>query len=325
MVKILKHILLAGIVTSVFMMSGCDLLTREDDAAAAEITISPDTETEVTVGDILEISGTVTASGELILGYELTDDKEDSTGIGDKILVNKDKSATPSDLKERDLRDEEDLKIIVSAAIGNTACAGDYILIIKAGVQTSDEEVEVAETKKFEFTVVGPECDNKGLIIADVEVVADNMGAQTADSGSSIDLDEFKVWTRANAKINAAKVDLFMGFLSGTVQLMSPEEAANWPILLPAEEKDDWDPSKTNATKFYLTTVSDDFDNIKSQYQIDALWDESMVDDDIISTNDGKVFIAKTDQEKITLLRVVGIKSGSGTSTVIDVEGYVAK
>jgi hypothetical protein len=50
-----------------------------------------------------------------------------------------------------------------------------------------------------------------------------------------------------------------------------------------------------------------------------------MAYDNIININDGDVFVAKTNLGNIALLRIIGKSSGSATTSVFNVEGYVAK
>ncbi|MFC1585385.1 hypothetical protein ACFL5V_07550 [Fibrobacterota bacterium] len=314
MKNFIKNACLAGLAVSVLVFTGCDLLSQEEDEPTATITLGTNA-SSVNAGDTLKVEGNAEASGKLVLTYSLAT----AAGVdvpSSQIKISIDASATPADEKVRDLRTEENLQLITYNAIGKTTCAGDYVLTIKAGA-----DGELVDTTTLEFAVAGPACDDAFAITPDVTLKTDTLGAQSATPGSALDLDEFKDYTKSAAITDAAKIDLYLAHLttSGT-QIFSPDEAAAGWGLFP--ETDSW--ATTNVTMFYKTSLGSDFNNIVSQYQIDALWDESLATISRSTFSAGDVFIAKTNEGTIALMKVNAITTGTGATTEIEVSGYVA-
>ncbi|MBF0430393.1 MAG: hypothetical protein HQK83_03890 [Fibrobacteria bacterium] len=313
MIKFFEKFTLAGVFLLALCFNACLDLGGEEDEAKITLDATMTGEITVDVGDTLKILGSVEANGKIDMNYKLM------TGAGEEIVGDKKKifqidysaESTPTLEDEKMLNLEEDAKlmIITFSSASQLTCGGDYILMLQAGVNGYD----VGENASVNFTVNGPTCNDSGEIQADIEVSDVTIGAQGASEGSSLDADQPKAYIQSEAKDNSAKIDLFLAKISSGLKLFSPDSAAAYTFLIPV--KDSW--AKKNSTPFYKTAIGTGFDNIKSQYQIDAYWDETTtsLSNTILNSND--VFILKTDQGNIVLVKIKSVNGSDENATVV--------
>lgn len=175
-----------------------------------------------------------------------------------------------------------------------TVCNETYTLKITAMAGA------VSSTKEDGFSVTGGTCG-----IVEEELTAKNVtvGNQSAAQGSALDVDEMVVYKSSEVNgnsVNQAAVDAWFGIVGGNATILAPASANDFAPIT-----QDW--SVKNATKFLKVTA--DFDNIKTQSAIDALWSGSGSATLQIANDD--VIVVQT-TEGIRLLLIV---SASNTTT----------
>ncbi len=133
-----------------------------------------------------------------------------------------------------------------------------------------------------------------------------NIGAnENAALGSSIDLDVPVVMLAANAKTNAAYIDLVYAnsFATNSDKLGSPDWAKDNVSFVTG-----W--STYNATKFYKLTGTT-FESVTTVDQLKALWLDSKATASSIDVVANDVIIAKTEKGAIVLIKIISQVAGA--------------
>lgn len=168
----------------------------------------------------------------------------------------------------------------------------------------------VSSIKQDDFSVTGGTCGP-----VEEELTAKNVvvGNQSASQGSALDVDAMVVYKSSeftdNPTVHAA-VDAWFGIVSGNATMLAPASATGFAPIT-----QDW--SVKNATKFLKVTA--DFDNIKTQSAINALWSGSGSASLQIATGD--VIVVQTANGDLRLLLIVSATNATNGS--ISVTGKI--
>lgn len=140
---------------------------------------------------------------------------------------------------------------------------------------------------------------------------ATTLGAQEAVTGSSLDLDEWEVYTMTAAKENSTEIDLIFAYATvgtGSAAIYSPNIAVNGTTgsngfdFLDGFEN-------PNTTTIKLTSAS--FANIQNRKQLDSLWSASSAESDgKLEITNNMVFMAESDEDKVVLIQVSNLVTG---------------
>jgi len=140
-----------------------------------------------------------------------------------------------------------------------------------------------------------------------------SMGAQdNATLGSSLDVDNFEAYLAAQARPKAADIDLIFGNSSATLTGMavySPNVAKSGINGSDGfDYMQDWSTANTTVIKSVNGVV---ISNITTTAQVDSLWDVgTVVQNGRLSISAGDTFLAKSNLNKVVLIRVNTITPG---------------
>jgi hypothetical protein len=186
--------------------------------------------------------------------------------------------------------------------VGKGAAIGDYT--VKVLAKSNDDSATATVPLKVDGTVV---------VLEEV-----TLGSNQNATGGSVDLDEMKVYTHAEAGPVSGKIDLYYGHSAAEGdKLFSPLQASISGFGLNSGGPATWD--KANATVFRKITLSDSaFAAISTQESIDDLWGLGTLvlgDGDVVAV--GSTYIVNTDMAKKVLVRVTAYAEGdTGTLTI---------
>lgn len=274
-------------------LMGCDLLGPTD---ADEVSITLGAIPAISSASNQAITGDVDANVEIT---SVTPVIKDASGtVVSTITVTK--NNVTGTKKKLDLKTDLALTLGVSAQ----TCNGTYTLELTAMAGTA------TTTKSGTFTVSGVK-DCSAVVEDTLSTKQVTLGNQNASAGSALDVDLMEVYKSAQfaAASVQATIDLWFGIVStGAAKMMAPSVATGFAPIA-----NNW--TTKNATKILKVTA--DFNQIKTQSQIDLLWSEaSSVSSVEIAAND--VFVIKTVEGKYRLLRIVSAStSESGTAEVV--------
>ncbi len=200
-----------------------------------------------------------------------------------------------------------DLAIPVNIVTTAAACNGTYkaVVTVNAG--------DASTTERVTFTVTGGvDCDGSmGTPLTESSLGP--IGAQNANSGSSVDLDGGSVYTLALARNNSTNVDfLYLSADGETVQkIFTPEHsvASNYTIFTAA--------SDLAETSFMKVTQS--YDEINTAEDLQAVWDSGTPDATSLTANLNDVFIVMTSEDKLVLFQITSV-NGSGGGAEINIK-----
>lgn len=163
-------------------------------------------------------------------------------------------------------------------------------------------------TKPDDFSVTGGTCGPVEEVLTARNVTVGNQGAS---AGSALDVDAMVVYKQSEitTAIQAA-VDAWFGIVSGKATIMAPANANDFAPIT-----QNW--ATKNATKFLKVTA--DFDNVKTQSAINALWSGS--GSGLLPIATGDVIVVQTASGDLRLLQIVS--ASDATNGSISVTGRI--
>jgi hypothetical protein len=167
-------------------------------------------------------------------------------------------------------------------------------------------------TKHDEFEVTGGTCES-GQVETELTARTVFVGNQSSTEGSALDVDEMVVYKSSQLKDNAtsqAAVDAWFGIVQSKATIMAPSAATGFAPIT-----QNW--SVKNATKFLKVSV--DFNSIKTQSAIDALWSGSGSASLAIAAGD--VIVVQTVGGNYRLLLIES--ASNETNGVVTVKGKI--
>ncbi len=291
-----KKLITTCLVGFAAVFTGCITDGNDDEVSITNFALSA---TSAAGGQTVHISGSV-KSDVAVTGMDVAITKDGSDAKSSFTVA---QDAVPS-ATSFDIGKDEDVSISVTA--NANAMAGEYqiTLTVNAGGTST--------SKSATLTITG----NSGTPVTESSI---SMGAQGhATLGSSLDADEMEVMLVAAARSASASIDLiFVSALNGTeARLYAPAEAKTDGFTL----VNNW--ATTNATQFYKTSLTAaQYDAITTQEEIDDLWDDSKVlSPGELAVSGAMVVIVKTDQGKISLIKVESVSS-QNTEAVLTAKG----
>lgn len=270
--------------------TGCGLLDP-DESSAPEVTLS--VPPILDAGTTTPINGEVKASEEISSVIFTVVTAQNESVSESQIQV---EGPTVKGVKSFKFKDSN-LKIKISS---NTP-SGDYKIKVTV-------KADVENDTYFPFTVEGGSTGPQEDILNEKTVT---LGNQKAVPGSALDADNMQVYKTSEITSTAtqAKIDVWFGVTGGNATMMSPS-SANAAQFAPGE----W--TNKNSTQFKKVSV--DFDDIKTQSDIDDLWTGS--GESSIAVSAGDVFVIKTESGN----RLLKIESASNeTNGTVEVTGKI--
>ena len=265
---------------------GCDLNPTGTKSENAKVNL--------TVPDTLSLSTTTPIIGKIKADEEITE-------VSYAILNSNNEIATGVTVSGPSISKVESYEFknqALTISVGANVSAGTYKLqiIVVAGPEA---------ITNFSFYVKGTTGPTEDPL-QEKEVT---VGNQDATKGSALDVDEMVVYGSSEANGSAtiqAKVDAWFGIVSGKATMMAPASANGF-----APVTKNWTSKAT--TKFLK--VSEDFDDITYQSDIDELWSGS--GESLVSISTGDVFVIETDGGDYRLLKIESASSATdGTVTI---------
>jgi len=296
--------LLAGITVTCLLglgMTGCDLNPVSNDD---KVDIELGDISSVAAGSAQFVSAKIDANVAITeIGISIFNEEgEDVTNE----LFTVEKQSIEFGTKEKILiGDGKDMYIKFTPK--TTVCDETYTLKLTAMAGT------VSSIKQDDFLVTGGTCGPSVIEEEELEALTVVVGNQSASKGSALDVDKMVVYTTSQLNGNAtnqAAVDAWFGVVSGKATILAPASANGFAPIT-----QNW--SVKNATKFLK--VSADFNNIKTQSAIDALW-----------TGSGSASLAIAAEDVIVVQTVDGIyrlllieSASNATDGTISVKGRI--
>jgi hypothetical protein len=143
------------------------------------------------------------------------------------------------------------------------------------------------------------------------------LGAQSAASGSSLDLDSWTVWKIADAKTNSTKVDLIFAYSTATTSsaIYSPNIAVNGTS---GSNGFDFLEGFQNPRTTVIKKTTAAYADITTRKQLDSVWAAGAAETDgKLDVAENMVFMAQSDMGKVVLLQIGNLTTGaSGTLTL---------
>jgi hypothetical protein len=281
---------------SVAMFAGCLSSSDSSDSGNVKITDLKIGAGGVKAGVSADVEGTVTSKSALtsiaITVWNGTTDV--TTGSGFTVS----QTQPSGSAKAWSLKTDGSAKI----AVGGAAAVGAYTVKV---IAKSGNDSAVATTT---LTVAG-------TAVTTLELT---LGSNQNAAGGSVDLDELKVYTHAEAKAISGKIDLYYAhsatdgdklFTPAQAKLSGFGDATNGPAT--------W--TVANETVFRKLVLSESaFSAITTQEAIDNLWAGAIPVEgggDVVA--EGSTYIVNTDMAKKVLIRVTAYAPGdSGTIKV---------
>jgi len=295
--KQFSKLLVAAAICS-FGFIGCGLLGPSDPS-------SPEVKLDNVIGSIgvgsySNVTGSVSA-GEAItsISYKI-ENSSGATASGITVTG----PTIPADTKKFNFTNTSPIVITVA----NSATAADYKLVISV---TAGSSVEV----KFDFSVTGT--TQQGTPVTTVTLDAGANGNSTL--GSSIDLDGGTVWKMADAANNVSKIDICYAH-SGT-ENNDKVGSASWAKASGYDFAANW-ASPPDCKMHSVTMTETEFNATTTKEEVAALWDDSKVSATApykLAVTQGSVFIVKTTENVLALVRVSSQTAGSTGSITIKV------
>jgi hypothetical protein len=274
---------------SVAMFGGCLSDSGSSDDGKVKITDLKTTSASVAAGTSTAVEGTITSDAALSsISIKVWKGSTDVT-TGEGFTVTQ--TQPTGSAKAWSLKTDGGAKI----AVGGAAAVGEYTVKVTA---KSGDDSAVASTT---LTVTGTTVTTEEL----------TLGSNQNAAGGSVDLDELKVYTHAQAKPISGKIDLYYAHaLIGGDKLFTPAQAKLSGFGEDTNGPATW--SEANATVFRKLDLSESaFSAITTQEAIDNLWAAGeAISGGGDEVEEGSTYIVNTDMAKKVLIRVTAYVPG---------------
>ncbi|MEO7424015.1 MAG: hypothetical protein ABI036_02445 [Fibrobacteria bacterium] len=281
---------------SVAMFGGCLSDSGSSDDGKVKITDLKTTSASVAAGTSTAVEGTITSEAALTsISIKVWKGSTDvTTGAGFTVT----QTQPTGSAKAWSLKTDGGAMI----AVGGAAGVGDYT--VKVTAKSGDDSAVASTTLAITGTAVTTE-----------ELT---LGSNQNAVGGSVDLDDLKVYTHAQAEPISEKIDLYYAHaLIGGDKLFTPAQAKLSGFGDGTKGPADWDDAKANATVFRKLDLSESaFSAITTQEAIDNLWAAGeAITGGSDEVEEGSTYIVNTDKAKKVLIRVTAYAAGE-TGTI---------
>lgn len=289
------------IILSSLSMTGCLTDDGGDDNAPKITGLAVNGGTDLTSGTTAAVNGIVEdGKGVKTVTIKVL---QGSTDVTDKFTISAPKVPTATNKTKYSIAKAEDGNVTIST---NGAANGDYTISL-----TAVNEDDKTTTATAGFKVTGT--------VATITTADIVLGANQNAAPGSIDLDEFKAYTHANAKPISDKIDLYYAH-AGTNnedRLFTPAQAKVSGFGTTSNGPATW--SIANATQFKELDLSEvEFNAVTTQIAIDALWaTTTTLVDKSAKVSSGSTFVVNTDQGKKVLILVTAYTAGDAGSITL--------